>query len=156
MEMLPYAVSSPECQPSPSPSVQVARIMWSVMNWPKPGAARISARRSGDTGLGFEVAANDRAMVATFLRRWRRGGEPCGLIAHIIPSAWLTMAAVILWAGGRVPVLGRYRRRQTRGGWPAVDASVATHLRLERLTDQAASAGSTPLGRPRFLCGKGM
>jgi hypothetical protein len=73
MEMLPYAVSSPECQPSPS--LQVARIMWSVMNWPKPGAARISARRSGDTGLGFEVAANDRAMVATFLRRWRRGGR---------------------------------------------------------------------------------
>src|SRR5580765_1894933 len=54
--MFPYAVSSPLCQPSPL--VQVAVTMWSVMNLPKAGLARIASRSASLTGFGLAVTSN--------------------------------------------------------------------------------------------------
>src|SRR5579884_159841 len=59
------------CQPAST--LQDTLTMWSVKTFPKPGAARISASRSGDVGRGVNSVVNVSAMI-----RGYGSGDPTG------------------------------------------------------------------------------
>src|ERR1700710_3130119 len=81
MEIGPYARNCASCQPASA--VQVTATMWSVKNLPKPGSARISARRASAAGDGLawtaKVMAGTVPGVVVLITDLLHGGSSRGL-----------------------------------------------------------------------------
>ena len=88
--------------------------MWSVKNFPNPGAAKISARRSGLTGAGF--AATQYALFSSLYAlpgKLVAGSAGFVVAAHGFPAFFVMTAAIgapvvlLCLMFGRAPVDAR-------------------------------------------------
>src|SRR5690348_605555 len=96
--------------------------MWSVKNLPKPGLARISARRASGAGAGFGVTLNSRLPTVVM------GGRLLGAPA---PGAESDAVGAVR----RKDIAASFGRRRSRGGvtaglaaYPATRAAMASPI----------------------------